>query len=274
MVTNVSDFLHAKTSMITIAKDTGAFLAVPEYGDGPFGAVILGHERYGLVQHTLDLAAKFAAYGYIAIAPDMASHWDGDKEALNRGDARLTITDDQIKYYMSQALDHLQSMPEVDNSCIAAMGVCASGGYPLLLNSIRKEVKANIVVYGGQRTPPEIIEGVTAPIIGIWGEDDFVININEVRDFRSVLEDKRKTYEFTLFRGMPHGWMNTTMPARYRPKETDQAWALIIDFMQRAFEGEFEPGRVEWSFKSNIAPDYDFSKKVRYGVHGIEPLTV
>jgi len=272
VVTNVSDFLHAKTAMTTIAKDTRAFLAVPEYGDGPYGAVILGHERYGLVQHTLDLAAKFAAYGYVALAPDMASHWDGDKEALNRGDVRLDITDDEVKLYMDQALDHLLSMPQVDGDRIAAMGVCASGGYPLLLNSIRKEIKANIVVYGGQQTSSSVIEQVTAPIIGIWGEDDFVINVKEVRAFRDVLEEKRKTYEFTLFRGMPHGWLNSTMPARYRPKESDEAWALIIDFLQRAFDNEFDPGRVEWSFKSNIAPDYDFTKKVRYGIHGIEPL--
>ena len=31
----------------------------------PLPAVVLGHERYGLVQHTLDLAAKFARDGYV-----------------------------------------------------------------------------------------------------------------------------------------------------------------------------------------------------------------
>ena len=272
MVTNVSDFLHARTAMMTIGKDIGAFLALPEHGTGPYGAVILGHERYGLVQHTLDLAAKFAAYGYVAIAPDMASHWEGDKDALNRGDVRLTISSDEVTFYMSQALDHLLSMPQVDSTRIAAMGVCASGGYPLLLNSVRNEVRANVVVYGGTGTPPEVIERATAPVIGIWGEDDFVVSVDEVCGLRSVLEQKRKSYEFTLFRGMPHGWMNSTMPGRYRPKETDQAWALIIDFIERAFAGEFDPDRVTWSFKSNIAPDYDFTKKVRYGMVGIEPL--
>ncbi len=272
MVTNISDFIHAKTSMVTMGKDTGAFLAVPEYLEGPYGAVILGHERYGLVQHTLDLAAKFATYGYVAIAPDMASHWDGDKEALYRGDVRLDITDDQVKEYMSQALDYLLAMHDVDSSRIAAMGVCASGGYPLLLNSVRKQICANVVVYGGTDTPPEVIEKLSAPVIGIWGEDDFVVSVDQVCGLRALLEQKRKTYEFTLFRAMPHGWMNSTMPGRYRPKQSEEAWALIIDFLERAFAGEFDPKRVSWSFKSDIAPDYDFTKKVRYGFKGIEPL--
>ena len=59
----------AVTSTVTFGDRVNAFLALPEKGDGPFGAVILGHERYGLVQHTLDLTAKFAASGYVAFIP-------------------------------------------------------------------------------------------------------------------------------------------------------------------------------------------------------------
>ena len=59
----------AVTSMIAFGNRVRGFLAVPENQPGPFGAVILGHERYGLIQHTLDLVAKFAAYGYIGLAP-------------------------------------------------------------------------------------------------------------------------------------------------------------------------------------------------------------
>ena len=39
---------------------------------------------------------------------------------------------------------YLLEMDEVDRERIAAMGVCQSGAYPLLLNSIRHEVTANL----------------------------------------------------------------------------------------------------------------------------------
>ena len=72
------------------------------------------------MQHTLDLAAKFARYGYVCIAPDMASHWDGDKAALNRGDVRFPLGEEKIKYYYSQSLDFLltraASKRETDSS--------------------------------------------------------------------------------------------------------------------------------------------------------------
>src|ERR1051326_4202423 len=104
--------IGANTSWVDIGDNTRAFLALPTRFKAPYGGVVLGHERYGLVQHTLDLAAKFASYGYVAIAPDMASHWDGDKEALNRGDVGLTITDKQVQDYMSLSMDFLAGLPE------------------------------------------------------------------------------------------------------------------------------------------------------------------
>jgi len=265
----------AVASMTTIGDGVNGCLAIPDRGTGPFRAVILGHERYGLVQHTLDLTAKFAAHGYVGLAPDMYSHWQGDKEALHRGDIRVPLGDPDIKSYLGASLDFLLAHPQVDSKRIAAMGVCQSGAYPLVLNSERHEVAANIVVYGGaqakvwevgearQEPYEELIARITAPVLGIWGEDDFVVSVDDVRRLRNTLEQKRKSYEFVLFRDMPHGWMNSTMPGRYRPQETDRAWALIMDFLDRVYAGAFPADRVIWRFESDIAPAYDFTKKVR-----------
>lgn len=266
----------AETSIVHFGNGVEGFLAVPPGGAGPCAGVVLGHERYGLVQHTLDLAAKFARDGLVCLAPDLFSRWVGDKAALNRGEIQVPIIDDDIKSYMSDGVEYLLHHPMVDPMRIIAMGVCQSGSFPLLANSIRPEITANIVVYGAaqqsewqarppQRTEPyeDIIGRVTAPIIGIWGEDDFVISLDDVRQLRNVLEEKRKSYEFTVFRDMPHGWMNSTMPGRYRPRETEQVWTMILDFIQRVHSGAFPRDRVVWKFESDSAMNYDFSKKVR-----------
>jgi len=256
-------YIGANTSWVDFGDATRAFLTQPQQGKGPFKAVILGHERYGLVQHTLDLAAKFAAYSYMCVAPDMASHWKGDKEALNRGDARLTLTPDQIKYYMGKGMDYLLAQPQVDKTRIAAMGVCQSGDYPLLLNSARKEVAANLIFYGGVTTGEDVIAKVTAPILGVFGEADHVIALDAVHKFRDNLERHRKSYEFNVFAEMPHGWLNDTMPGRYRQAQSEAAWAMMIDFLNRVYAGAYPPGRVRQRFELDIAVDYDFKKNVR-----------
>jgi carboxymethylenebutenolidase len=248
---------------VEIGEGTRAFLALPKRGDGPYGAVILGHERYGLVQHTLDLTAKFASYGYVGLAPDMASHWDGDKEALNRGDAHLPLTDEQIKFYYSISLDYLLRMPQVDKLRVASMGVCQSGGYPLLLNSVREEVTANLIFYGGSRTSEDVISSCRAPILGIWGERDHTISLDDVEKFRGTLERLGKSYDFKLYADGPHGWLNDTMSGRYRQPESEAAWAYMIDFLDRVHGGAFPEGRVRRRYDSDTAVDYDFSKNVR-----------
>ncbi len=265
----------AVTSTITYGDRVSGFLAVPEGAEGPFGAVILGHERYGLVQHTLDLTAKFAAHGYIALAPDMFSRWEGDKDALERGDISVPLSDDDIISYMGDSLDFLLNHPQVMPERVAAMGVCQSGEYPLVLNSVRQELAANIVVYGGaqkrawevsdlREVPYEsILARIGAPVLGIFGEGDWVVSVEDVRRLRDALEENRKSYEFKLFRDMPHGWMNSTMPGRYRPQQSEEAWSMIMDFLPRVFAGDFPADRVVWRFQSDIAPTYDFSEKVR-----------
>ncbi len=257
------NYFGATTEWIEIPDKTRAFLAKPKDKPGPYGAVILGHERYGLVQHTLDLAAKFGSYGYVCIAPDMASHWDGDKEALNRGDASLVLTDQEITDYYSASLDYLLELRDVDRGRVAAMGVCQSGGYPLLLNSVRQEVCANLVFYGGTRTGEDVLARCKAPILGIWGEKDHTISIEHVQQFRATLERLNLSYEFKLYPEMPHGWLNDTMPGRYRQPESEASWALMIDFLDRVRRGYFPRDKAVWRFESEASLDYDFSKNVR-----------
>ncbi len=240
-----------------------AFLAVPGRGAEPLGAVIVCHERYGLVQHTMDLAARFAAHGYLGLAPDLFSHWTGDRAALRRGEARVTLPDDEIVASLGKSLDFLLAHPRVDRARLAAMGVCQSGGYPLLLNSVRREVRANVVVYGGTATREDVIDRITAPVLGLWGEKDHVIAIEDVQRLRGLLEAKRKSYEFTVFRDMPHGWLNSTMPGRYRAGAAAEAWRLVVEFLGRAFAGECGPDRVRWTFHADIAASYDFTQNVR-----------
>ncbi|MEA2640689.1 MAG: carboxymethylenebutenolidase [Chloroflexota bacterium] len=265
----------AITSTVRFGDRVDGFLAIPEQGTGPFGAVILGHERYGLVQHTLDLTAKFARYGYVAIAPDMFSRWGGDKAALNRGDISVPLSDDDLRSYMSDSLDYLLDHPQVKPDRIAAMGVCQSGSYPLQLNSVRPEIAANIVMYGGaqkgewqlseRRSEPyeDALSRLTAPILGIFGEKDFIISVEDVFHLATVLMEKRKSFDITIFPDMPHGWLNDTMPGRYRPKEAEAAWNLVIRFLERLDAGELASDRVFWKLQSEISPDYDFTKNVR-----------
>src|SRR6266852_6503108 len=85
--------LPAGTSMkVGFGGDCEGHLFLPQ-GEAPAGAVVVLHERYGLVQHTLDLAQRLAREGYVALAPDLFSRWKGDVAALRAGRARVVLPD-------------------------------------------------------------------------------------------------------------------------------------------------------------------------------------
>ena len=117
------------TKNITCETGLPAFIAIPADTSRPLPAIVIMHERYGLVQHTLDLATRFAQEGFVCIAPDCFFRHP-DQDALHAGDARYDITDDEAAEHLGTAIDVLEGMAEVDNDCIAVKGVCQTGRQP------------------------------------------------------------------------------------------------------------------------------------------------
>jgi carboxymethylenebutenolidase len=233
--------IDATTSWVDLGRDTRAFLATPARSQPPHGAVVLGHERSGLVQPTLDLAARFASHGYVCLAPDMASHWDGYRVTLDRGEGSLTLADEQVQSYMARSMDFLTHLPEVDPARIAALGVSQSGGYPHLLNSVRPSLTANVVFYGGTQPEDDVIEALTAPTLGIFAEDDRALPVSGAHALRAKLEAHRKSYEIHLFPGAAHGWLNSASQ-----EEVEQVWDVTLRFLEEAFSGGYPAHRVRW----------------------------
>jgi carboxymethylenebutenolidase len=248
-----------------VKLDDGTRAQLFEAGEA---AVVILHERYGLVQHTLDLAARLARDGYTALAPDLFSHWEGDQEALRRGDVRVRLPDPQVAASVEWCLEYLAPRK------VAVMGVCQSGRYPIVTAARRSDVAACVVFYGAAsesdwdvtvdqpRPMPDLFSDMRAPSLWVFGEADHTISLGDVRRVRDALEAAGRGYRMRVFPNMPHGWLNDTMPGRYRPRDAEQAWSLLLDFLNEVFSGQW-PDQTVWDFQSRTSPDYDFSKNVR-----------
>ena len=84
-----------------------------------------------------------------------------------------------------------------------------------------------------------------------------------MRKFRDNLDKHKKSYEFKVLAEAPHGWLNDTMPGRYRQPQAEAAWAIMIDFLERVYAGGYPPNRVRQKYDLDISEDYDFEKNVR-----------
>jgi carboxymethylenebutenolidase len=249
-----------------------AFLARPE-GSGTYPVVILMHERYGLVAHTRDLAQRCAGDGYLALAPNFF-YRHPDQKTLNAGNSRYDLTDPESVVLLKSALTALEGHPAANLSKVAVAGYCQTGRHPLVF-AAEVRIAAAIVWYGAAskrewdvnpiqpRALNDVIAALPCPVFGAFGSDDHIISLDDVRRFRNALEEHKKSYEMHLYAGAPHGWLNNTMPGRYRKRQADDAWAAQQRFLSEVFASEWRSDAVRWRFDSEVGTNYDFSKNVR-----------
>jgi carboxymethylenebutenolidase len=258
------------TQVASASAGMPVHLAKPA-GAGPFPCVIVLHERYGLVQHTTDIADQIAAAGYVVAAPDLY-YATPDQDGLHRGDVRVHAADDEVAEHLDAVRELLAGTDGADISRLGVVGACQTGRYAFLLGA-RHPVRACVVLYGAtngweasERHPVPLekhIAATSAPVFGVFGELDHTISLPEVQHLRDVLERHDKSYRIMVCADAPHGFLNATMPGRYRPEAADHVWRELLDYLAASLSAEPAVAGVTWRFECAKAADYDFAKNTR-----------
>jgi carboxymethylenebutenolidase len=132
---------------IRIDNRIDGFLGRPG-GAGKRPAVIHLHERYGIVQHTTDLAQKLVDAGYVTVVPDLFCRFTGDRQAVAHGDSRVELGDEEVCRDVDAIVAYLHTLPDVDGSRIAMIGVWQTGRQPMLIAAQRDYLAGLVVMYG------------------------------------------------------------------------------------------------------------------------------
>ena len=262
-------------TQIRIDNRIDGFLGRPG-GPGKHPAVIHLHERYGIVQHTTGLAQKLVDAGYVTVVPDLFSRFSGDRQALARGDSRVELADEEVFQDVDATVTYLHTLPDVDGRRIAMIGVCQTGRQPILISAYRDYLSAIVIMYGAIYSPdwesqplrPEpinvLLERVSCPVLGIFGELDNLVPVGNVLRMCNVLASAKKSFDIRVYAEAPHGFLNDTMPGRYRAPQTQAAWSQILSFLDGTLHKGWDKGRVIWRLESDTSVYYDFSKNRRW----------
>ncbi len=204
-------------------------------GKGPFPAIIVIHEWWGLNDWVKDQAAKLAGEGYVALAIDLyrgkvATTPDQAHEIM-RG-----VPEDRAKRDLHAAFEFLQSQSNVRKDRIGAIGWCMGGGYSLDVALQEPTLAADVINYGHLATDPEALKKINAPILGLFGGQDQGITPDDVHKFEAAMKQLGKKIEVKIYDDAGHGFENPNNKAGYRADDAADAWKRTASFLAESLK--------------------------------------
>ena len=206
-----------------------AVLYTPE-GTGPFPALIVIHEWWGLNDWVKQQASKLADEGYVALAIDLyrgkvATAPDLAQE-LMRG-----VSDDSSARDLHSAFEYLKSQPEVRKERIGAIGWDTGGGYAMDTAVQEPGLAADVINYGSVSDDPEDLKKIHAPILGLFGGQDRGIALSDVHKFETQMKSLKKNVEIHIYPDAGHAFENPANTLGYRHDDAADAWNRTVTFL-------------------------------------------
>jgi carboxymethylenebutenolidase len=212
-------------SFNTAGGPTTAYVALPDTDTER--AVILIQEWWGVNAHIKDIAGRWAAEGFICVAPDLYR----GRIAANAGEASAMMHDLAI----ADGIDTISSAIDAAGlaygiSHFGITGYCMGGTFTLRAACLLEGISAAAAFYGD--IPEEdVLKKLSVPTIFISGTRDQWINPEKV----AGLEDAAERFELPVHSvkyEADHAFFNDTRPEVYDPVASRDAWALVTGFFK------------------------------------------
>ena len=195
--------------------------------------LLLFQEAFGVNAHIRDLAGRFAALGFLVIAPELfhrtAPRFDCAYSEFAKAAPQLeAITEAGLDADVRAAYSWLEGKGV--GGSIAAVGYCLGGRVSFVANS-GVPLRGAVSYYGG-RIPTVLHRApkLGAPMLFFWGGLDHHIPDQQHQAVIKGVRDANKPFVDVVFSHADHGFFCDARPS-YEPASAAQAWALTLAFL-------------------------------------------
>lgn len=207
--------------------DGKAYLSLPK-GKGPFPAVVVIHEWWGLNDHVKHWTDRLAADGYAALALDLY----GGVVAKTREDAMSAmrgVDEAAAQAMIARGLKFVREDTRVRASKTATIGWCFGGGWSLKAALAHPDLDAAVIYYGRLKTDAETLKPIKASVLGVFGNQDRGIPPRTVDAFEAGLKGAGVKHHILRY-DANHAFANPSS-ARYDQKSAADAWKKVREFL-------------------------------------------
>ncbi len=207
------------------------YLALPESGAGP-GLIVI-QEWWGLTDHIVDVTNRFAAEGFVALAPDLyggrTTH-DSDEAGKLMGELPVNgaATD------LAGAVEFLLGRDDVTSSAVGAVGFCMGGGFVLVLAAQQGDkVAAAVPFYGVLKEDYPSFANLTAAVQGHFGAEDTMAPPDAVESLADRIQAESGTRPEFLQYPAGHAFFNDeNHMGTYDAEQAEIAWTRATQFLR------------------------------------------
>ena len=211
-------------------RKTDGYLSVPQSGSGP--AVVVIQEWWGLVDHIKDVCDRFAADGFVALAPDLF-HGKTTKSPDEAGKLMMALRIDEAEKDLSGAVHYLLEQAFTASGSVGVVGFCMGGALSLYTATKNTDVGACVVFYGGHPNVKPDLPKLYAPMLGLYAERDGFVTPDSVRELEGKLRTLGKPVEVHIYPETDHAFFNDTRPEVYNAEAAADAWRRTIEFLRK-----------------------------------------
>ncbi|MGH2532543.1 MAG: dienelactone hydrolase family protein [Thermomicrobiales bacterium] len=192
-----------------------AFFVRPDVGPSP--AVLLIHDIYGANDFYHDVARRLAADGFVVLLPDLFAREGPLPEPTREAAFARRAKHSQVTALadIAKALDWLKAH-DATTGKVGTVGFCMGGTLGFLAAARDPLPDATVAYYGfpkGQKTelaplaPLDEPEQVKAPLLGLWGDQDAGVGMENVAAYDAALTSAGVAHEFVIYPGIGHGFL-------------------------------------------------------------------
>jgi carboxymethylenebutenolidase len=230
-----------RTVVGTDGTELPVFIAEPK--DAPKGRVLIIHDIHGANDFYHDLARRFANNGFSAYLPDFFVREgplpEQSSEAARARGALLSYP--QVLKDAANLLD-----AEEDGPSWGVVGFCMGGTLVMHLASSEKRLTAGVIYYGFPANPNITANRPTEPmretslvdmpLLGFWGDQDQAVGMHNVEQYRSLLTNADKDFEFHIYPDRGHGFLTFDENSPNYDASLD-SWGRALEFFGNRLAG-------------------------------------
>ncbi|HET8947643.1 MAG TPA: dienelactone hydrolase family protein [Candidatus Polarisedimenticolia bacterium] len=218
-------------------EDVQGYLVRPEKSGSAPGIVVI-HEWWGLNDQIKHVADRLAEDGYMAIAPDLFRGKQGTDAGLAH-DLMRGLNEAWAVDVVTGAVAQLRAIevrerrgPVTGRMPVGTIGFSMGGRISLATALAGADVQAAVMYYGNVETDKAALAPLAVPLLGIYGNEDRDIPLEQVRAFQTALKEAGKDATVLVYPGVGRAFFNEERPS-YDAEAAKDSWERTRMFLKK-----------------------------------------